>query len=159
MKENEQKERYGETSHNDKLDGSSIMENPVSLELVLVGRTLAHSSIPNSELRTRRVSRQNQKRLLHTDDPQGLQGVGTSVGIFSDTRVKHAMALGRSVNNSEPDEIQDRLIQNEIRCMISDGQSSKERMTICNLLGSANLPLLDGSAFAEALEALSPMEV
>ena len=87
MMEVVQKVRYGEASHHDKLDGSSIRKSPVSLELVLVSRTLAHSSIPNSELMTRRVSRQNQKRLLHADDPQGLQGVGTSVGIFSDTRV------------------------------------------------------------------------
>ena len=35
MKENEQKERYGKASNNDKLDGSSTSEEPVSLELVL----------------------------------------------------------------------------------------------------------------------------
>ena len=129
---------------------------PGLLELVLVGMTLAHLSFPNSDLRTRRVSRQNRKRLLHTDDPQGLQGVGTRVGIFSDTRVEHAVALARSVNNSEPDEIQDRLIQNEISCMITDGHSFIERMTICNLLGSAHLPFLDGSAFAELLRLCHP---
>ena len=66
------------------------------------------------------------------------------------------MALARSVNNSEPDEIQDRLIQNEISCMITDGQSSIERMTICNLLGSAHLPFLDSSAFAQLLRLCHP---
>ena len=144
MEENEQKERYGQASHNDKFDKSSTRKTPVSLELVLVGRTPAHLRFPNSDLRARRVSRQSRKQLLHTDDPQGLQGVGTSVDIFSGTRVEHAVALARSVNNSEPDEIQDRLIQNEISCMITDGRSSRERMTMCNLFGSAHLPLLDG---------------
>ena len=66
------------------------------------------------------------------------------------------MAPGRSVNNSERDEIQDRLIQNEISCMITDGQGSIDRMTICNLLGSANLPLPDSSAFAELLRLCHP---
>ena len=86
MKENEQNEEHGEASNNDKLDGSSSRETPFSLELVLMAWNPAHLSLPDWDLRTRRVSRQIPKRLLHTDDPQGLQGVGTSVDIFWDTR-------------------------------------------------------------------------
>ena len=87
MKEKEEKERYGGASHIDKLNGSSSRKTPVSPELALVGRTPAHSRLPNPDFRTRRVSRQHQKRLLHTEDGQELQGVGTSPGIFLDTRV------------------------------------------------------------------------
>ena len=59
-------------------------------------------------------------------------------------------ALRRSVNNSEVRyEIRDRLIQNYIGCMNMNSRRSTERMTICHLLGPANLLFPESSALAE----------